>query len=133
MAANSQPSGWVGWVYFAGMLMLILGFFSIFRGILALVKHTAYVVTPDSLIVFNYTSWGWTHIVLGIILLTAAGSAMSGRWWGRIIGAVVAALALLENLVLLPAYPIWSITAVIISGFVLYALLVRGGEARIDS
>lgn len=130
MAANSQPSGWVGWVYFAGMLMLILGFFSIFRGILALVKNTAYVVTPDSLIVFNYTAWGWTHIVLGIILLTAAGSAMSGRWWGRIVGSVVAALALLENLVLLPAYPIWSIVAIIISGFVLYALLVRGGEAK---
>ncbi len=130
MAANSQPSGWVGWVYFAGMLMLILGFFSIFRGILALVKHTAYVVTPDSLIVFNFTAWGWTHIVLGIVLVTAAGSAMSGRWWGRLVGSIVAALALLENLVSLPAYRSWSFTGIIISAFVLYALLVRGGDAK---
>lgn len=132
MATNSQPSGWVGWVYFAGMLMLIVGFFSIFRGILALAKHTAYVVTPDSLIVFNYTTWGWIHIVMGIVLLTAASSVFSGRWWGRLVGSVIAALALLENLVLLPAYPIWSITAIIISGLVLYALLVRGGEAKLD-
>lgn len=131
MAANSQPSGWVGWVYFAGMLMYIVGFFQIFMGIVALVKNTAYVVTPEKLVVFNYTAWGWIHIVLGVILLTGASSVVAGRWWGRFVGTVVASLALLENLVFLPAYPLWSITAIVLCGFVLYALLVKGGEAKV--
>lgn len=131
MATNSQPSGWVGWVYFAGMLMLISGFFQLFLGIIALAKNTVYVVTPSHLAAFDYTAWGWIHIGLSVVLLTAAASVFSGRWWGRIVGSIIASLALLENLAFLPAYPLWGIIAILINGFVLYAWLVKGGEARV--
>lgn len=130
MAQASQPSGWVGWIYFAGILMLVRGMFQIFLGILALVKNTVYLVTPNHLAVFNFTAWGWIDIVLGVVLITAAGSVFSGRWWGRIVGSLMVSLSLVANLAFLPAYPIWSILAIIIDVLILYALLVRGDEAR---
>ncbi|HVX57508.1 MAG TPA: hypothetical protein VHA37_07290 [Candidatus Saccharimonadales bacterium] len=126
----SQPRGWVGWVYFAGVLMLVRGVFQIFLGILALVKNTVYVVTQNNLPAFNFTAWGWIHIVLGAVLIAAAGAVFSGRWWGRIVGGIMVGFSLLANLAFLPAYPVWSIAAGIIDVLVLYALLVRGDEVK---
>jgi hypothetical protein len=131
MARDSQPSGWVGWVYFASLLMFVRGFFQIFLGIEALVNSSkVFVVTEKNLAVFNYTAWGWLDIALGVVLITAAASVAAGNWYGRVIGAIMVSVSMLANLAFLPAYPIWSIIALIIDAFILYALVVRGDEAR---
>jgi len=130
--AQSQSSGWVGWVYFAGFLMLARGVFQAFLGVLALVNSTVYIVGENRLVSLNFTAWGWIHIALGVILLTGAASVFSGRAWGRAVGAVMVTLAIFANLAFLPAYPLWSITLVAIDLLLLYALLVRGGEAKLS-
>lgn len=129
MAQNSQPTGWVGWVYFAGFLMLVRGVFQVFLGVLALVNNTVYIVGERGLAAFNFTAWGWIHVVLGVVLLSGAASVFSGRMWGRLVGAVMTCLGILANLAFLPAYPVWSILALVIDVLVLYALLVHGNEA----
>ena len=130
MATNSQPSGWVGWVYFAGILMLVRAFFQGFLGIVALTQSSFYVVGADKLAVFNFTAWGWIHLIASIVLLTAAFSVFAGGAWGRIVGSLMVALSLVANLIFLPTYPVWSIIAIIIDVLILYALIVRGDEAK---
>lgn len=130
MATNSQPSGWVGWVYFAGILMLVRAFFQAFLGIVALTQSNFYVVTSDRLAVYNFTAWGWIHLLISVILLTAAFSVFVGGTYGRIVGSLMIAVSLVANLIFLPAYPIWSIIAIVIDSLILYALIVRGGEAK---
>ncbi|MEK7626280.1 MAG: hypothetical protein AAB423_02950 [Patescibacteria group bacterium] len=130
MAKNNGPSGWVGWVYFGGILMLVASFFQGFLGVVALSKPDFYVVTPERLAVFNYTAWGWGHILVSILLLTAAFSVFAGGSWGRVVGSLVAGLSIVTNLVFLPAYPIWSTAAIVIASLVLYALVVHGDEAK---
>lgn len=127
--AQKQPTGWVGWVYFAGFLMLVKGVFQAFLGILALVNSTVYVLGNNRLVAFNFTAWGWIHIALGVLLLTGAASVFSGRWWGRLIGSIMVSMSLLANLAFLPAYPLWSVLLVALDVVLLYALLVRGDEA----
>ncbi len=127
--AQGQPSGWVGWVYFAGFLMLAQGAFQTFLGVLALVNNNVYVVGENQIVAFNFTAWGWIHIVLGVLLVSAAAAVFSGKLWGRVIGAIMVTLSLLGNLAFLPAYPIWSILLVSLDTVLLYALLVRGDEA----
>ena len=129
---SSNTTGWVGWVYFAGILMLVRAFFQAFLGIVALVKDDFYVVTKDSLTVFNFTAWGWGHILLGIVLLTAGFSVLSGHAWGRVVGIAMFGISLLANMVFLPAYPVWMIAAIIVDVLVLYALIVHGGEAKLE-
>lgn len=130
MAQNGQPSGWVGWVYFAGILMLVRAFFQAFLGIVALTQSNFYVITPEKLAVYNFTAWGWVHLIVSVILFTAAFSVFVGGMWGRVVGSLMIGLSLVANLIFLPNYPIWSVIAIIIDVLILYALIVRGDEAR---
>lgn len=129
---SSNTTGWVGWVYFAGILMLVRAFFQAFLGIVALTRGDFYVVTKESLTLFNYDAWGWGHIVLAIILLTAGFSVLSGHAWGRVVGVIGFGISLLANMVFLPAYPVWMIAAIIVDVLVLYALIVHGSEAKVE-
>ncbi|MEO5628001.1 MAG: hypothetical protein ABIQ89_03875 [Candidatus Saccharimonadales bacterium] len=126
---TNQPTGWVGWVYFAGILLVVRAFFQGFMGVVALTKSTFYVVGPQQLAVFNFTAWGWGHILLGMVLLFAGFSVLSGHMFGRVVAVIVAAMSLLANLVFLPAYPVWSIAAIVIDALIIYALIVHGKEA----
>lgn len=130
MAQNNNVTGWVGWVYFAGALMLISGVFQGIMGLTALLKNTVYLVTPDKLAVLNYTQWGWVHLALGVVLLTAGMSVINGGAWGRVVGVILASLSLIANFTFIPAFPVWSILMVLLNVFVLYALLVHGDEAK---
>ncbi len=131
MARDSQPSGWVGWVYFAGILMLVRAFFQAFLGIVALTQNDFYLVTSDKIAVFNFTAWGWVHLAASVVLLTAAFSVFQGGMWGRVVGSLMTGLALVANLIFLPAYPIWALIAIVIDVLILYALVVRGDEAKL--
>lgn len=130
MARNDQPTGWVGWVYFAGVLLLVRAFFQALLGIVALMKEDFYVVTPEHLAVFNFTAWGWVHLALAVVLFTAGFSVLHGGMWGRVVAMVAVGLSLLANLAFLPAYPVWAIAAIAIDMLMLYALTVHGREAR---
>ena len=126
---NNKPSGWVGWVYFAGILLVVRAVFELLFGIVALTHSSFYVVTANQLAVFNYTAWGWVDFVLAALMLFAGFSVLSGHLFGRVVAVIVASVSLMANLVFLPAYPIWSIAAVLIDVVIIYALVVHGAEA----
>ncbi len=128
---TTNTTGWVGWVYFAGILMIVRALFQGIFGVVALTKNTFYLVTSHQLAIFNYTAWGWIHFALFAVLLTGGFSVLSGRMWGRVVGSIMAGLSLFANLVFLPAYPVWSIAAIVIDVLVLYALIVHGAEASV--
>ncbi len=129
---RDEVTGWVGWVYFASMMMLIVGGLQVISGLLALVRHTFYAVGSRGLVVWNYTTWGWLELTVGILLIIIGLSVMSGRTWARVFASLIVVINAIGNLAFLPAYPIWSIIALIIDGFVLYALTVHGREVRED-
>jgi hypothetical protein len=113
------------------MMMLILGGLQIIAGLVALFHKTFYVTAHGGWVVFNnYTTWGWINILIGILVLLAGMAVMGGKLWGRIVGSFIVALNAISNLAFLPAYPIWSIIALIIDGLVLYAITVHGGELK---
>lgn len=128
--ATNQPSGWVGWVYFAGILLVVRAFFQAFLGIVSLMKPSFYVVNDSHLAVYNYTAWGWVHLIMAVIFLTAGFSLFHGGMWGRVVGVLVAALGLVANLVFLPAHPVWALAAIVIDALILFALVVHGDEAK---
>lgn len=130
MAENTN-TGWVGWIYFAGIIMVVRAMLQGFFGFVALSKDDFYVVTQNQLSVFNYDAWGWLHILLAVILLTGGFSLFSGGVWGRVVACIGVALSLVANLIFLPAYPIWGIAVIILDMLVLYAILVHGDEARL--
>jgi hypothetical protein len=127
---KNKPTGWVGWVFFASVMMVLLGGLQAIVGLAALFKEDFYVVTQNGLLAFDYSAWGWIHIVLGVVIFAAGCAIMAGQVWGRIVGIFLVILSAIANLAFVSAYPIWSITALVIDGLVIYALTMHGGEVK---
>jgi hypothetical protein len=126
-----QPSGWLGWVMFAGVMMLALGTFHAIQGLVALFRRDFYLVGPEGFVVrINYATWGWILLIVGVIVAVAGVGVLAGNPVARGVGVVVAAFSALVNLVFLTAYPIWSLIVIALDVIVIYALTVHGGEAR---
>lgn len=129
-AQRNEPTGWVGWVFFASLMMMLLGGFQAIEGLVALLKPTYYQVTAQSLLVTSYTAWGWVHLILGIVVFLAGLAVMNGAIWARALGIILASLSFFANLAFVNAYPIWSIALMIIDVLVIYALAVHADELR---
>lgn len=131
MARNGEslPKG-TAWVSFASVLLIISGLLHVIAGLVALFNSKVYLVAENGLIAFNFTAWGWIHIVIGIILLTAASSVLVGGYWGRTVGVIVAALSIVANMSFMSSYPIWSLLIIAINLFIIYALIIRAGALR---
>jgi hypothetical protein len=126
-----QPSGWLGWVMFAGVMMLALGSFHAIQGLVALFRRDFYLVGSDGFVVrIDYAAWGWILLIVGVVVALAGVGVLSGNPVARGIGVVVAAFSALVNMVFLAAYPIWSLIVITLDVIVIYALTVHGGEAR---
>ena len=127
---QKQPTGWVGWIYFASAMMLLAGGMQIIAGLVALFKHTFYVVTSTHILAFNYTAWGWVHLILGVLVFMAGLAVLSGSTWGRVVGVILAVLSAMANIAFLNAYPVWSVIAIVVDVLVIYALTMHGSEVR---
>lgn len=131
-AQTKQPTGWVGWIYFASIMMVLLGALQGIAGLAAIFKENYFVVTQTHLLVFNFKTWGWINLVLGIIILLAGLELLRGAVWARVIAVFLAILSFIANMGFVNAYPIWSIVMMVVDVFVVYALTVHGSETRLD-
>jgi len=129
---TEQPvTGWVGIVFFAGAMMVVIGAVHAIEGLVALLRPTYYLVTPDRLIVStSYTAWGWFQLVVGVVVAVAGVALFSGSTWSRVAAVTVAGLSGIVNLMFMSAYPWWSLTALALDVLVIYAVTVHGAEAR---
>lgn len=132
MATTNSPTGWVGWGFFAAAMMMFLGAFQAIVGLAAIFKDDFYVVTQNSLVAFSYTTWGWVHLVLGIVIFMAGLELLRGAMWARVIAVFLAVLSLIANAGFVNAYPVWSIIMMVVDVLIIYALTVHGGELKED-
>ena len=124
-----EPSGWaVGWMVFAGTMMVIQGIWWGMAGLIALINDEFFVATPNYLFRFDATSWGWVHLVVGVLVFAAGIALFTGAVWARAIGVVMAALATVAAFAWLPWYPIWAILLIAISIAVIWALTAHGRD-----
>jgi hypothetical protein len=131
MATSSRT--WSGWIGFAGLTMLVIGSIDFFEGLIAVIRKTYYVASPNRIIVFDTTTWGWITMILGVLLVLVGLGLVSGAGWARWTAIVILVLNLLEQLAWLgnTAYPLWALTVIALEIVVLYALTVRWGERSV--
>jgi len=116
-----------GWISFASIMLLIVGTFSIIDGVIALSKSSFF--TANAVYVFSdLRTWGWITLILGVVVLFAAGSVARGGQFGRWFGIAAAGLNSIGQLLFVPAYPWWSISAFAVDMLIIYALTVYGGR-----
>jgi hypothetical protein len=126
---TARPTGWVGLVVFAAVLMLMNGFFTAIAGLAAIVNPDYYKVASSKLLVFHsYTAWGWAHLLLGVLIFLAGIGLFSGNPIARVAGVILAGLNAIVALAFSQSAPVWAAVVVAIDVLVIYALTVHGGE-----
>ena len=130
---NRERSGFaVGFISFAGIVLILAGIFHVIDGIVGLVNNDFYVKTDNWVFKFNVTSWGWIHILLGIIAILAGVGLFSGAIWARTVAVIVAAVSIIANFVWLPYYPWWARLVFVLDFFVIWAVGLHGRDVAVE-
>src|SRR5690348_16131765 len=97
-AQNNTPTGWVGWANFAGFMMLLLGALQGIAGLAGIFKDSFYVVTQQHLLVWDYKTWGWINLIVGIVIFMAGLELLRGAAWARVVAVFLAILSFVANM-----------------------------------
>jgi hypothetical protein len=125
----NERSAWaVGYSVFAATMLMLAGAFHFIAGLVGIVDDEFYVVTSKWVFEFDATTWGWIHLIGGVLVVLAGLSVLKGHMYGRIIGTTVAAISALVNFAWLPYQPWWSILMIALSIAVIWALTVHGRD-----
>jgi hypothetical protein len=117
-----------GGATFAAVLLLIAGTFGFFQGLSLIVSGTYYVQPANYWISTGAATWGWAHLIFGLIVLAAGFGIMSGAAWARWLGIIFVSIQALINFLFIPAQPFWSIILILIDLWIIHALFVHRRE-----
>ncbi|MEU9573640.1 hypothetical protein AB0D62_27965 [Streptomyces massasporeus] len=111
-----------GLMVFAAVMLMIAGILGIMRGISAIAEDQVFVATPNYVFSFDLTGWGWIHLALGVVAVLVSVGLFQASTWARVLGVGIAGLVLIANFLSLPAYPVWSVVMIALTGFIIWAL-----------
>jgi hypothetical protein len=125
-----EATGWVGWIYFAGFMMIIIGSLNAIYGLVALFNDDWVVWGNQQAVFLDISAWGWVHLVAGVIVLLTGIGVMTGNIVARTVGVIIVGISLIANFLAIPVYPVWSLVMIAIEVFVIYALTAHGREVK---
>ena len=129
--AQGETSGAaVGFILFAAIMMIMVGVFQAIQGLIGIFENEFYVPTRNYLFQFDATTWGWIHLILGLVVAFAGWGLLSGRTWARTVAITLAVLSATANFLFIPYYPFWSLLLITLDIFVIWAVAAHGGELR---
>jgi hypothetical protein len=131
--SENRSGAAVGLTYFASLMMIIIGFFDVIQGLSAIIKQTYYAVSPNYVFKLNVATWGWINLLLGLVILLAGFGLWSGAVWARTVGVIMATIIAVAEFAWLPYSPIWSVTVIALSIFVIWALTAHGRDVTMQN
>lgn len=126
---ESRATGWVAWVLFGGILLVLLGALHLTVGLLALLRPS-YIAgdRADVLLDLSLTGVGWVHVVLGAVALVTGVGLIRGLTWARVLSVGLAVVAALVNFAFLSVYPVWSVIGIALAALIAWAVAAHGRE-----
>jgi hypothetical protein len=115
-----------GWVVFATVYLGIVGVLNVIYGIAAL--NNKQYFNEGGLLWSNLKTWGWVSIILGACQIATSGFIYARTKFGAVLGILLASMAFIANFLSIGAYPVWSVIAMVLSGFVIWALAVNSRD-----
>jgi hypothetical protein len=125
----ASRNAWGGWIVFAAIVLLMVGAMDVLQGFVAIFEDEYVVATRKGLAIVDVTTWGWTTVLWGVVIVLAGLGLLGGAGWARwlaIIGVGVNAIQQVAFMANFPqAYPLWNILIVTLNVLVLFALTAR--------
>ena len=120
-----------GIAQFGAVIMILVGAYQALTGVVALVRGEFFVASPNYVFQLNTTTWGWIHIILGVVVVVAGCGVLARQTWAVVVGVVLCAISAVGNFAFVPYYPIWSLLIIALNVLVIWALLrYRADAAR---
>jgi magnesium-transporting ATPase (P-type) len=123
-----EVRGPTGWVFFAGAVMVIVGFLNFFYGLAAIVNDDVVVVGGHGAIIADLTTWGWITLIIAVVLVLTGFGLFVGAEWARVVGVIIVALNAIEQVWIFPAAPLWAFIVILLDVIIIYNLTARWSE-----
>jgi hypothetical protein len=125
MTARPREYGPTGWAVFAGVVLFMAGWLNFFYGLAGIVNDDVVTVQGRGVIIWDFTAWGWIHLILGVVMVITAGGLLTGQGWARVFAVIFATLNAIAQIGLITAFPLWSILIIALDVIVIYQLTAR--------
>ncbi|WP_433788891.1 DUF7144 family membrane protein [Actinoplanes sp. CA-252034] len=126
---TSRATGWVAWVLFAGVMLVLLGTVHLYAGSIGLIRPEILAGTrSDLLLPVSLTALGWFHVAIGTIAIVTGVGLFRGLLWARFTAILLAGVSALVNFTFAAAHPVWSAVAVTLAAIVVWAAAAHGDE-----
>lgn len=114
-----------GWVAFAGVLLLVVGTINFIEGIAAI--GNAHFFTHNAHYVFaSLNTWGWVALCIGVVQLLVGLGVFAKNQLARWVGVFILSLNAVTALLMMPAYPLWSLCIFTLDILGIYGLVAYG-------
>ena len=130
---NSGSAAWATWVAFAGVMLMLIGVFSVIAGLAAAFEDDYFVKGPfdGEVLVLNTQAIGFIWIGLGILKVLTGYALIQGREWARIVTVILCFFNAVVDLAVLGQQPFLSIIFIALNVTVIYAVTVKWEQAKI--
>ena len=120
-----DPDRGYGWVAFAGVLLLVLGTINFIEGIAA-IGNAHFFVHNTNYVFASLNTWGWVVLCLGTAQLLVGLGVFAKNQFARWTGVVILSLNAIAQLLMMPAYPFWSLCIFAVDILAIYGLIAYG-------
>jgi hypothetical protein len=120
-----------GWIMFAGVLLMMLGTLNFIEGIAA-IGNTNFFVHNTHYLFASLNTWGWVVLCIGVLEWAVGLGVFVKNQFARWTGVAVLCLNAIAQLLMMPAYPFWSLSIFALDVLAIYGLIAYGkriGEA----
>ena len=114
-----------GWVVFAGVLLLILGTLNFIEG-LAAIGNAHFFVHNTHYIAGSLNTWGWVVLCVGVVEWAVGCGVFVKNQFSRWAGVGILSINAIVQLMMIPAYPFWSLSIFTLDILAIYGLIAYG-------
>jgi len=114
-----------GWIVFAGVLLLLLGTLNFIEGFAA-IGNAHFFTANAHYITGSLNTWGWVVLCIGVIQWLVGVGVFVKNQFSRWVGVVVLAANSIAQLLMIPAYPFWSLSIFALDILAIYGLIAYG-------
>ncbi|HET6448523.1 MAG TPA: hypothetical protein VFG31_05370 [Conexibacter sp.] len=118
-----------GWVVFAGTMLMLVGILNVIYGIAA-IDNSTFFVNDAKYVISDLNTWGWVVLITGALQILTAFGVWARNTLATWAGIAFACFNGIGVLLMLPAYPLLSLSLFAVDVLIVYGLAVHGGHAR---
>jgi hypothetical protein len=117
------------WIAFAGVMMAIVGSLDVIWGLAAILNDDVVVVGGTGAMILDITTWGWAHLLLGLVIAVTGLGLIAGRETARVLAVGLLALNAVLQVVWFPAAPLWAVMMIALDVVIIYQLVVNWAKS----